>query len=195
MGGRRGRQAVLWASREYQTADWSADGAGGADFGVAGILGASATSGAELLEEGRTMPGTGDALRRTSDALLRDLEALVSLEEEKRGVEPGDPRLVDLAAQIESSRSGSSSRARASGTDRADQRASPRPAHRPLRTRRSTRHAAVDGGDPGGLARGGAPARGSASRAPRRHARPSSSSTSSGRSTGAPTTRRPAGAT
>ena len=47
------------------------------------------------------MPGTGDALRRTSDELLRDLETLVQLEEEKRGVEPGDPRLVDLAEQIE----------------------------------------------------------------------------------------------
>ena len=47
------------------------------------------------------MPGTGDALRRTSDQLLRDLETLVLLEEEKRGVEPGDPRLVDLAEQIE----------------------------------------------------------------------------------------------
>ena len=47
------------------------------------------------------MPGTGDALRRTSDALLRDLEALAELEAEKRTIEPGDPRLVDLAARIE----------------------------------------------------------------------------------------------
>jgi FKBP-type peptidyl-prolyl cis-trans isomerase (trigger factor) len=47
------------------------------------------------------MPGTGDALRRTSDALLRDLETLLQLEEEKRTVEPGDPSLVDLAARIE----------------------------------------------------------------------------------------------
>ena len=47
------------------------------------------------------MPGTGDTLRRTSDALLRDLETLVQLEEEKRTIEPGDPRLVDLAQQIE----------------------------------------------------------------------------------------------
>jgi hypothetical protein len=47
------------------------------------------------------MPGTGDALRRTSDALLRDLETLLQLEEEKRSIEPGDPRLVDLAARIE----------------------------------------------------------------------------------------------
>lgn len=47
------------------------------------------------------MPGTGDALRRTSDELLRDLEALLQLEEEKRTIDPGDPRLVDLAARIE----------------------------------------------------------------------------------------------
>ena len=42
------------------------------------------------------------ALRETSDELLRDLEALSVLEEDKRQVSPGDPRLVDLAAQIES---------------------------------------------------------------------------------------------
>jgi hypothetical protein len=47
------------------------------------------------------MPGTGDALRRTSDALLRDLETLIQLEEEKRTIAPGDPALVDLAARIE----------------------------------------------------------------------------------------------
>src|SRR5262245_56859539 len=52
-------------------------------------------------EEDRTMPGAGDALRQTSDALLRDLEALLQLEEEKRSVPPGDPRLVDLAERIE----------------------------------------------------------------------------------------------
>ena len=40
------------------------------------------------------------ALRETSDELLRDLEALSVLEEDKRQVSPGDPRLVDLAAQI-----------------------------------------------------------------------------------------------
>src|SRR6185369_10346074 len=50
---------------------------------------------------GTPMPGTGDALRRTSDTLLRDLEALLELEEEKRTIDPGDPRLVDLASQIE----------------------------------------------------------------------------------------------
>ena len=47
------------------------------------------------------MPGTGDALRRTSDTLLRDIETLLQLEEEKRTIDPGDPRLVDLASQIE----------------------------------------------------------------------------------------------
>lgn len=48
------------------------------------------------------MTETGHALRATSDALLRDLDTLSSLEEEKRSVLPGDPRLVDLASQIES---------------------------------------------------------------------------------------------
>ena len=44
---------------------------------------------------------TGNALRETSDALLRDLDVLVTLEEDKRSLEPGDPRLVELAARIE----------------------------------------------------------------------------------------------
>ncbi len=44
---------------------------------------------------------TGDALRETSDALLRDLDVLVALEEEKRGLKPGDDRLVELARRIE----------------------------------------------------------------------------------------------
>ena len=47
------------------------------------------------------MVDTGRALREASDALLRDLEALAVLEDEKRAVQPGDPRLVDLATQIE----------------------------------------------------------------------------------------------
>ncbi|MEW6224755.1 MAG: hypothetical protein AB1627_08995 [Chloroflexota bacterium] len=42
-----------------------------------------------------------ESLRATSDALLRDLEALVALEEEKRTLEPSDSRLVELAAQVE----------------------------------------------------------------------------------------------
>ena len=44
---------------------------------------------------------TANALRKTSDALLRDLDVLVTIEEEKRSLEPGDPRLVELAARIE----------------------------------------------------------------------------------------------
>ena len=40
-------------------------------------------------------------LRLTSDALLRDLEVLIALEEEKRGMEPGDDRLVELAERID----------------------------------------------------------------------------------------------
>ena len=42
------------------------------------------------------------ALRDASDELLRDLEALSVLEDEKRQTPPGDPRLVDLAERIES---------------------------------------------------------------------------------------------
>jgi hypothetical protein len=44
---------------------------------------------------------TGDALRQTSDTLLRDLDVLVTIEAEKRSLEPGDPRLVELADRIE----------------------------------------------------------------------------------------------
>jgi hypothetical protein len=40
------------------------------------------------------------ALRITSDALLRDLEALLLLEEQKRGLPADDPALVDLAQQV-----------------------------------------------------------------------------------------------
>jgi hypothetical protein len=44
---------------------------------------------------------TGNALRETSDALLRDLDVLITIEEEKRTLEPGDPRLTELAARVE----------------------------------------------------------------------------------------------
>jgi hypothetical protein len=47
------------------------------------------------------MPDTRAALREASDALLKDLEALADLEEVKRVIKPGDPRLVELAATIE----------------------------------------------------------------------------------------------
>jgi hypothetical protein len=48
------------------------------------------------------MPETGRALRDTSDELIRDLEALSTLEDEKRQIPPDDPRFVDLAKRIES---------------------------------------------------------------------------------------------
>ena len=44
---------------------------------------------------------TTHALRETSDALMRDLDVLATIEEEKRGLAPGDPRLVELAGRIE----------------------------------------------------------------------------------------------
>ena len=44
---------------------------------------------------------TARALRETSDALLRDLDVLVAIEEEKRTLEPGNPRLVELAERID----------------------------------------------------------------------------------------------
>ena len=47
------------------------------------------------------MDDTGQALRQTSDALLRDLDVLSTIEDEKRSLEPGDPRLVQLATRIE----------------------------------------------------------------------------------------------
>jgi hypothetical protein len=40
------------------------------------------------------------ALRVTSDALLRDLEALILLEEQKRVVPANDPAMVELAEQV-----------------------------------------------------------------------------------------------
>jgi hypothetical protein len=42
-----------------------------------------------------------DALRANSDALLRDLDVLGSLEDEKRGMPPKDPRMLELASRIE----------------------------------------------------------------------------------------------
>lgn len=44
---------------------------------------------------------TSQALRQTSDALLRDLEVLTTIEEEKRTLTPGDPRLVELAGRVQ----------------------------------------------------------------------------------------------
>lgn len=48
-----------------------------------------------------TMDDTATDLRATSDALVRDLEVLGELEDEKRTLEPGDPRLVALAQRVE----------------------------------------------------------------------------------------------
>lgn len=47
------------------------------------------------------MPAASDRLRGVSDALLRDLQALVDAEQEKRSVQPDDPRLVELAAEVD----------------------------------------------------------------------------------------------
>jgi hypothetical protein len=47
------------------------------------------------------MDDTSTDLRATSDALLRDLEVLATIEDEKRTLEPGDPRLVALARRVE----------------------------------------------------------------------------------------------
>jgi DNA-binding HxlR family transcriptional regulator len=44
---------------------------------------------------------TAADLRATSDALMRDLEVLAAIEEEKRTLEPGDPRLEELAQRVE----------------------------------------------------------------------------------------------
>jgi hypothetical protein len=63
---------------------------------VSGILGAPSAAARDA-----SMGDTGQALRETSDALLRDLDVLSTIEEEKRSLEPGDPKLVQLAARIE----------------------------------------------------------------------------------------------
>ena len=47
------------------------------------------------------MPELSHALRQTSDELMRDLQTLATLEEEKRALIPGDPRLVDMSTKIE----------------------------------------------------------------------------------------------
>jgi hypothetical protein len=47
------------------------------------------------------MSRTGSQLRATSDALLEDLDELERLEQQKREIEPGDPRLVELATAVE----------------------------------------------------------------------------------------------
>jgi hypothetical protein len=44
---------------------------------------------------------TAADLRATSDALMRDLDVLAAIEDEKRTLAPGDPRLVELAQRVE----------------------------------------------------------------------------------------------
>lgn len=53
------------------------------------------------MKDPNTLRKTETALRATSDTLLANLEELAALEHEKRTVKPGDPRLVELAEQIE----------------------------------------------------------------------------------------------
>jgi len=47
------------------------------------------------------MDETVTDLRSTSDALMRDLDVLAAIEDEKRTLAPGDPRLVELALRVE----------------------------------------------------------------------------------------------
>ncbi len=47
------------------------------------------------------MEATAADLRATSDALMRDLEVLAAIEDEKRTLAPGDPRMVELAQRVE----------------------------------------------------------------------------------------------
>jgi hypothetical protein len=47
------------------------------------------------------MSDIAEELRATSDGLVRDLDVLSALEDEKRGLEPGDSRLVQLAERIQ----------------------------------------------------------------------------------------------
>jgi TolA-binding protein len=55
----------------------------------------------QLGNEGDTQIETQDALRLTSDTLLRDLDALTELENEKRQMPQGDARLVELASRVQ----------------------------------------------------------------------------------------------
>jgi hypothetical protein len=47
------------------------------------------------------MSETAEELRTTSDGIVRDLEVLAAIEEQKRTLEPGDPRIVELAERVE----------------------------------------------------------------------------------------------
>ncbi|MBI2777373.1 MAG: hypothetical protein HYX57_08980 [Chloroflexi bacterium] len=48
------------------------------------------------------MTDAGQELRVASDTLLNDLEVLTALEAEKRTLSPDDPRMLELAAQVQS---------------------------------------------------------------------------------------------
>ena len=52
-------------------------------------------------QAGSPPASASESLRSVSDALLHDLEALVNAEQEKRNVSPDDPRLVELAAEVD----------------------------------------------------------------------------------------------
>jgi hypothetical protein len=52
-------------------------------------------------EEAATLTDLTSALRATSDALLRDLEVLTALEEEKRSLPLDDPQVAELSDRIE----------------------------------------------------------------------------------------------
>ncbi len=47
------------------------------------------------------MPDLEDDLRATADSLLRDLDRMKALEQEKLSLDPTDPRAAELSAQIE----------------------------------------------------------------------------------------------
>ncbi|HVA87604.1 MAG TPA: hypothetical protein VNF73_14970 [Candidatus Saccharimonadales bacterium] len=48
------------------------------------------------------MPDPREDLRSTEDAIHHDAERINHLEEEKAGLDPADPRVVDLSHQVES---------------------------------------------------------------------------------------------
>ena len=54
-----------------------------------------------VAEGENALPDVRRDLRATSDALRRDLDALASLEDEKRGLALDDPHATELAQQIE----------------------------------------------------------------------------------------------
>jgi hypothetical protein len=43
---------------------------------------------------------TEDDLRATSDSIVSDIKRLAVLEEEKRPIDAGDPRLVEVSARV-----------------------------------------------------------------------------------------------